>query len=200
MARSLQGRRGDVESPEGALGAGAPTATSPGGSTLSPAARTRGFHWGWSSCRVGVFATPALQTPPLSPSPGLLGADSRDGDDQSSGKNRHRGRHKRRLLYVFCCAFLAVNVLLPLHHWMLYPSKPSWTEEGHFAAWHPRLRAKEGWLYLVGMCCVCVIKPLDPGETCRAAAGRSCCSGADSCIASIMYLRCQYMHLLVMHG
>ncbi|HEX5886581.1 MAG TPA: HTTM domain-containing protein [Pyrinomonadaceae bacterium] len=40
-------------------------------------------------------------------------------------------------------AYLAVQLLLPLRHY-LYPGNVSWTEEGHNFAWHMKLRTKVG--------------------------------------------------------
>jgi vitamin K-dependent gamma-carboxylase len=37
--------------------------------------------------------------------------------------------------------FLAVQIFMPLRHW-LYPGNVSWTEEGHRFAWHMKLRDK----------------------------------------------------------
>ncbi len=39
-------------------------------------------------------------------------------------------------------AYLAIQIFLPLRHW-LYPGNPSWTEEGHRFAWHMKLRDKD---------------------------------------------------------
>jgi hypothetical protein len=40
-------------------------------------------------------------------------------------------------------AYVLVQVLLPLRHW-LYPGNVSWTEEGHRFSWHMKLRRKAG--------------------------------------------------------
>jgi len=40
-------------------------------------------------------------------------------------------------------AYLAVQIILPLRHY-LYPGNVSWTEEGHNFAWHMKLRTKTG--------------------------------------------------------
>lgn len=48
-----------------------------------------------------------------------------------------------RWITVGILLYFAVQVLLPLRHW-LYPGDPSWTEEGHTLAWHMRLRSKSG--------------------------------------------------------
>lgn len=46
------------------------------------------------------------------------------------------------LVGVFLCVYVALQVLMPLRHW-LYPGNPSWTEEGHRFAWHMKLRTKD---------------------------------------------------------
>lgn len=47
-----------------------------------------------------------------------------------------------RLIVAGIALYFAVQIALPLRHW-LYPGDPSWTEEGHTLAWHMRLRDKE---------------------------------------------------------
>jgi hypothetical protein len=42
-------------------------------------------------------------------------------------------------------AYLSVQFLLPLRHW-LYPGDVSWTEEGHVLSWHMKLRDKSARL------------------------------------------------------
>ena len=42
-------------------------------------------------------------------------------------------------------AMAAFHVAFPLRWLVLYPSHPSWTEEGHHGAWHMMLRSKKGW-------------------------------------------------------
>lgn len=49
----------------------------------------------------------------------------------------------RRLVAVTVALYLAVQVLLPLRHF-LYPGDVHWTEEGHRFAWHMKLRTKSG--------------------------------------------------------
>ena len=39
--------------------------------------------------------------------------------------------------------FFAVQVAVPLRH-LAYPGRPSWSEEGHWFAWHMKLRTKRG--------------------------------------------------------
>lgn len=45
----------------------------------------------------------------------------------------------------FVVIYLALQLLIPLRHW-LYPGHVSWTEEGHRFAWHMKLRDKTGHL------------------------------------------------------
>jgi hypothetical protein len=54
-------------------------------------------------------------------------------------------------------AYLAVQVLLPLRH-LAYPGDVSWTEEGHFFAWHMKLRDKDATASFT-------VKDRDTGET-----------------------------------
>jgi vitamin K-dependent gamma-carboxylase len=49
----------------------------------------------------------------------------------------------QKLVAGVLAAYLAVQLLLPLRHY-LYPGNVSWTEEGHNFAWHMKLRTKEG--------------------------------------------------------
>jgi hypothetical protein len=49
----------------------------------------------------------------------------------------------QKLVVGFLVAYLAVQVLLPLRHY-LYPGNVSWTEEGHNFSWHMKLRTKGG--------------------------------------------------------
>jgi len=50
---------------------------------------------------------------------------------------------RRRLVVAALSAYLALQILVPLRHY-LYPGYVSWTEEGHCFAWHMMLRDKEG--------------------------------------------------------
>lgn len=43
----------------------------------------------------------------------------------------------------FVAGYLAIQIVVPLRHW-LYPGNVSWTEEGHRFSWHMKLRDKEG--------------------------------------------------------
>ena len=49
----------------------------------------------------------------------------------------------RRWVLTGLGAYLAVQILLPLRHW-LYPGDVNWTEEGHRFSWRMKLRDKEG--------------------------------------------------------
>jgi len=49
----------------------------------------------------------------------------------------------QKLVAGLLAAYLAVQILLPLRHY-LYPGNVSWTEEGHNFAWHMKLRTKAG--------------------------------------------------------
>jgi vitamin K-dependent gamma-carboxylase len=44
--------------------------------------------------------------------------------------------------------YLALQILIPLRHW-LYPGAAHWTEEGHRFAWHMMLRSKRGDAYFI---------------------------------------------------
>jgi hypothetical protein len=47
-----------------------------------------------------------------------------------------------RVVVVLSCAYLLVQVAVPLRHW-LYPGNVAWTEEGHRFAWRMKLRSKQ---------------------------------------------------------
>ncbi len=49
----------------------------------------------------------------------------------------------QKLIVGLLAAYLAVQVILPLRHY-LYPGNVSWTEEGHNFSWHMKLRTKTG--------------------------------------------------------
>ena len=52
----------------------------------------------------------------------------------------------RRALVVGLSVYLAIQVLVPLRHF-LYPGFVAWTEEGHIFAWHMKLRSKRGFAF-----------------------------------------------------
>lgn len=57
---------------------------------------------------------------------------------------------ERPLVAAALAAWFAVQVAVPLRHW-LYPGQVNWTEEGHNFSWHMKLRVKRGETrFLVG--------------------------------------------------
>ena len=64
---------------------------------------------------------------------------------------------RARLTVAAIAVYLAVQALLPLRHFA-YPGNVSWTEEGHFFAWHMKLRDKDASARFV-------VKDADTGET-----------------------------------
>ena len=40
-------------------------------------------------------------------------------------------------------------VAVPTRHFFVYEGNPSWSEEGHLAAWHMMLRTKKGEMMLM---------------------------------------------------
>jgi hypothetical protein len=51
----------------------------------------------------------------------------------------------RPLIFGFVTIYLALQILIPLRHW-LYPGNVSWTEQGHRFSWHMKLRSKSAKL------------------------------------------------------
>ena len=51
----------------------------------------------------------------------------------------------RRWISAFVGLYLAIQMLVPLRHW-LYPGEVSWTEEGHRFSWHMKLRSKQAFV------------------------------------------------------
>ena len=51
----------------------------------------------------------------------------------------------QRLTVALLGAYMAVQILVPLRHW-LYPGNVSWTEEGHNFSWHMKLRDKDPFI------------------------------------------------------
>jgi hypothetical protein len=49
---------------------------------------------------------------------------------------------RRRALVALLAVYMAVQILVPLRHF-LYPGDVSWTEEGHHFSWHMKLRDKD---------------------------------------------------------
>jgi hypothetical protein len=50
---------------------------------------------------------------------------------------------RRTVVLVFLGVWVAIQILVPLRHW-LYPGSVHWNEEGHRFAWHMKLRDKRG--------------------------------------------------------
>lgn len=61
---------------------------------------------------------------------------------------------------VFFSTWLIIQMALPFRH-LLYPGSPSWSEEGHWFAWHMKLRSKDTDIDFY-------IEDLDSGEIWRA--------------------------------
>jgi hypothetical protein len=55
----------------------------------------------------------------------------------------HRLLPRQRLTVAMLGLYLALQLLIPLRHW-LYPGNVNWTEEGHRFSWHMKLRTKKG--------------------------------------------------------
>jgi len=64
---------------------------------------------------------------------------------------------RARLTVTAAAAYLVVQALVPLRH-LAYPGNVSWTEEGHFFAWHMKLRDKDATARFV-------VKDADTGHT-----------------------------------
>lgn len=91
---------------------------------------------------IGVFPWLCLAALTLFPNPGwprrwLPGAARTIPADA-----RRPASVRRRTALVVLHLYLAVQLLVPLRHW-LYPGNVSWTEEGHRFAWHMMLRHKD---------------------------------------------------------
>ena len=53
------------------------------------------------------------------------------------------GRRARRVAVTCLATWVALQLLVPLRHW-LYPSDVAWSEEGHRFSWRMKLRSKNG--------------------------------------------------------
>ncbi|MDX1547324.1 MAG: HTTM domain-containing protein, partial [Rhodothermales bacterium] len=73
----------------------------------------------------------------------ILRWQQRLGAPAPPGPPRRVPERIRRLVPGLLAAWMAVQILVPLRHW-LYPGNVSWTEEGHNFSWHMKLRDKEG--------------------------------------------------------
>ena len=63
--------------------------------------------------------------------------------DTTSSEGPAVSENTRRVVLTFMGIYFAIQVLIPLRHF-LYPGNVSWTEEGHKFAWHMKLRSKDG--------------------------------------------------------
>jgi len=96
---------------------------------------------------IGIFPGLMLAATPLLFSPSwprricLFFAPRADADEEDAEPVVLPRRARRRLLTVLG-VYLALQVLVPLRHF-LYPGSVHWTEEGHCFAWHMKLRDKE---------------------------------------------------------
>jgi len=84
---------------------------------------------------------------------GVPGKSKGDAEGEKALRSPHpKGRSKKLgqltakqwWSVIFFTSFVFFHALNPLRHFVLYPSNPSWTEEGHFSAWHMKLRTKRG--------------------------------------------------------
>jgi hypothetical protein len=94
-------------------------------------------HWLF---RIGVFPFLVLATAILFEAPDLPRRLLRRSPPPTPAPPRRR----RAGVLAFVSVYLALQILMPLRHF-LYPGSVSWTEEGHRFAWHMKLRSKHGW-------------------------------------------------------
>jgi hypothetical protein len=66
-----------------------------------------------------------------------------DGPPTVEFRNRSSSVAHQKLVVGLLAAYLVIQLLFPLRHY-LYPGNVSWTEEGHNFAWHMKLRTKSG--------------------------------------------------------
>jgi len=96
---------------------------------------------------IGIFPVLAMSATLLLLDPGWprrLTLFFAPGDAPSSGATGSPPTTWARRLVLFGGgAWLAVQLLVPLRHW-LYPGNVHWTEEGHRFSWHMKLRDKDG--------------------------------------------------------
>lgn len=96
---------------------------------------------------IGMFPILALAATLLFLSPswpralGLFFAP-RQGDAETNHKPPLPPVWKRRVILGFVAAYLSVQILVPLRHF-LYPGSVHWNEEGHRFSWHMKLRDKD---------------------------------------------------------
>ncbi|HJU60714.1 MAG TPA: HTTM domain-containing protein, partial [Candidatus Binatia bacterium] len=79
----------------------------------------------------------------MSPGEPLMDAEAPQPQTIAEGSNGPPLTPSQKLVVGLLATYLAVQLLLPLRHY-LYPGNVSWTEEGHNFAWHMKLRTKVG--------------------------------------------------------
>ena len=87
-----------------------------------------------------VLAATLLMFPPDWPRKACLFFTPRR-DDGTRSTPPCISKRRQRLTVAFLVSYLAIQVLMPLRHF-LYPGSVHWTEEGHRFAWHMKLRQK----------------------------------------------------------
>jgi vitamin K-dependent gamma-carboxylase len=97
-------------------------------------------HWLFS---IGVFPFLMLACLVLFAPPDLPRRFLRLGAASPAGLLESGAGERPAWVVPFVVLYLAVQVLLPLRHW-LYRGEVSWTEEGHRFAWHMKVRSKKG--------------------------------------------------------
>ena len=96
--------------------------------------------------RIGVFPwlMIAVTTIFFSPSwPRSLLRRLRLNQDVELSTPSHDRRPASQAVVACCCIYIALQLIIPLRHFM-YPGQVNWTEEGHRFAWHMKLRSKRG--------------------------------------------------------
>jgi hypothetical protein len=91
---------------------------------------------------IGVFPWLMLATLTVFPRPGWPRRWFPEATPAALAHARRPASVRQTTALVLLHFYLAVQVLVPLRHW-LYPGSVSWTEEGHRFAWYMMLRHKE---------------------------------------------------------
>jgi hypothetical protein len=85
-----------------------------------------------------AFTSPGEEVPDAEVSQGSVESKSIEGTNSCPSLST-----SQKLVAGLLAAYLAVQLILPLRHY-LYPGNVSWTEEGHNFSWHMKLRTKVG--------------------------------------------------------
>jgi hypothetical protein len=91
---------------------------------------------------IGVFPWLCLATLTLFRSPAWPRRWFRGAAPNTAAHARRPASVRQSMALVLLHLYLAVQLLVPLRHW-LYPGNVSWTEQGHRFAWHMMLRHKD---------------------------------------------------------